>query len=371
MKSVSICHAPEDRERARELVRFIELNFGFEISLEDALITPDSDLLAAVECALSANFAILMLSPASFPAPLKREDWERAFVKAPAEYETPLGFLLLRECAFPELLRRHRFFDCSQDFLAGARALKRWMMSLERHIPLPEPNRSPCQLTDALAPLWHAIIDQPGSWNDLDPAVASSLAHDAREDFESVHRLRCAGRPLAAILGELGRTLALKLPGPVDENRRGLSWHCAARRYLLVFDGAPDSMREALNFGGRSSVVFTSPAELAPPAVVQEISIANIAEAIDCTLALLPQDAEAGGRLGARIVFVLSEYDRYAEADLVLDAMQQAGCSRIEWIARERAWIHHRWGESVGIPDPPPIDATQLPLFGDSEWLEA
>jgi hypothetical protein len=119
MKSVSICQAPEDRERARELSRFIDVNFGFEISLEDALINADCDLLAAAERALSANFAIVLLSPSSLPAPLKREAWEPVFVKAPAEYGTPIAFVLLEDCAFPELLRRHRFFDCSQDFLAA------------------------------------------------------------------------------------------------------------------------------------------------------------------------------------------------------------------------------------------------------------
>jgi hypothetical protein len=362
MKSVSICHALEDRERARELSRFLELNFGFEVSPEDA----GRDLPAAVERALSANFAIVMLSPASVPAPLKREAWEPAFLKAPAEYGTPIAFVLIQDCAFPELLRRQQFFDCSQNFLAGARALKRWILAHERGIPAaPEP------VIDALAPFWPAIVDQPGSCKDLDPDVASSLAREARADFEAVHRFRCAGRPLAAILGELGSALALKLPGPVDENRRGLTWHCAAHRYLLIFDGATESMREALEFGGRCSVVFTPPAEPAPPAPVSEISSANIAEAIDYALALLPQDAEAGGRLAAQIVFVLSGCDRYAEADLVLEAMQQAGGSRMEWAARERAWIHGRWGESVEIPDPPAIDATQLPLFGDSEWLEA
>lgn len=364
MKSVSICHAREDRERARELSRFIEVNFAFEISLEDSA----RDLPAAVERALSANFAIVMLSPASVPAPLKREAWEPAFVKAPAEYETPIAFVLVENCPFPELLRRQRFFDCSQDFLAGERALKRWILAHERGIPsAPEP----VAVFDALTPLWPQIVDQPGSCNDLAPVVASLLEHEAREDFEAVLRLRCAGRPLALVLGELGHALGLKLPGPVDENRRGLAWDCAAHRYLLIFDGAPESMRDALNFGGRCSVVFTPPTDRAMPAPVAQISIGNVADAIDYALGVLPQDPEAGGRLGARIVLVLSEYSRYAEADLVLEAMQRAGGSRMEWVARERAWIHELWGESVGIPDLPPTDATQLPLFGDAEWIAA
>jgi len=214
-------------------------------------------------------------------------------------------------------------------------------------------------------------VDQPGCCNSLDAALASALEHDARRDFEAVHRIQCAGRPLAVILGELGKALAMKLPGPVDENRRGLAWHCAAHRYLLIFDGAPESLRESLNFGGRSSVVFTPPADRAMPAPVNKISSSNVAEAIDYALALLEHDGEEGGGLGAQIVRILSDCGRYAEADLVLEAMQRAGGSRMEWVARERAWIHERWGESVGIPDPPAIDATQLPLFGDAEWPAA
>ena len=130
-------------------------------------------------------------------------------------------------------------------------------------------------------------------------------------------------------------------------------------------------MREALNFGGRCSTVFTPPYEPPAPVPVGEVSIDNIAEAIGYALALLEHDPEAGGRLGSRIAFELSGYDRYAEADFLLEAMQRAGYSRTEWMARERAWIHARWGESVEIPEPRIMTATQIPLFGDAEWLGA
>jgi hypothetical protein len=161
----------------------------------------------------------------------------------------------------------------------------------------------------------------------------------------------------------------LKLPGPVEENSRALAWHCAAHRYLMLFEGAPEDLREALQFGGRTSIIHAQSRDLPAPSPVKDISIANIAEAIDCALSLMTRDTEAGGRLGARVAFVLSEYDRYAEADLVLEAMQKTGSFRAEWVERERAWIHQRWGESVEIPRPPAMDAMQLDLFGDAEWL--
>src|SRR5581483_4579368 len=323
-----------------------EANFGFEVSLEDAAITPERDLLAATERALSANFAIVLFSPASVPAPLKRSDWEPVFVKARLEYRTPVAFVLLAACAFPELLKRQpHFFDFTLGWLAGARSLKRWMMSFERQIPLfTEHVRAPCAESAALGSLWPKIVDQPGSAECISPELARTLAHEAREDFEAVHRVQCARRPLALVLGELGSALALKLPGPVDENRHGLATHCAAHRYLLIFHGAPESMREALKFGGRSSVVFTPPEEASAPPPVSEISIANIAEAIDYAVALLQHDAEAGGRLGSRIAFLLSEYNRYAELDFLLETMQRAGYSRSEWMARERTWIRERLG---------------------------
>ncbi len=373
MKSVSICHAPADRARARELARYIEVNFGFDVSLEDAAITPERDILPATECALSANFAIVLFSPVSIPAPLKRSEWEPVFVKARLEYRTPIAFVLLDACPFPELLKRQpHFFDLALDWLAGARSLKRWMMSFERQIPLfTDHVRKPHAESAALASLWPKIVDQPGSADGISADVARALADDAREDFEAVHRFQCAGRHLAVVFGELGAALALGLPGSVEENRCGLASHCAAHRYLLIFDGAPESMRDALNFGGRCSVVFTTPVKTPAPSPVTEISIANIAEAIDYALALLQRDAEAGGRLGSRITFVLSEHERYAEADLLLEAMQRAGCSRAEWMARERAWIHGRWEGSAEIPGLPSTNATQLPLFGDAEWLGA
>jgi hypothetical protein len=370
MKSVSICHAPEDRERAHELARFIGVNFGFEVSLDDAEMAPDRDILAAAERALSASIAIVMLSPASVPAPLQRAGWENVFNKAPAEYETPIAFVLLAECPFPDVLRRQRFFDLSRDWLAGARTLKRWMMSLERQTPAPPQQiHAPQMESGPLAALWPVLVDQPGSVAEVDSATAETLAHEARDDFEAVFRVRCAGRPLAVILGELGRVLRFTLPGPVEENRRGLAWHCAAHRYLMILEGAQENLREALQFGGRTSTVHAVLRDLPTPPPVDDISISNIAEAMDYALALLPRDAEAGGRLGARIAFVLSEYDRYAEADLVLETMERSGSFRTEWVERERAWIHHRWDESVEIPDVPPTDAVQLDLFGDGEWL--
>jgi hypothetical protein len=370
MKSVSICHAPEDGERAGELARFLGVNFGFEVSLDDAEIAPDRDILASAERALSASIAIVMLSPASVPAPLPRGGWETVFIKAPAEYETPIAFVLLDECPFPDLLRRQRFFDLSRDWLAGARTLKRWVMSLERQTPAPPHQiHAPQVEGEALASLWPLIVDQPGAAADIDFIVAEALAHEARDDFEAMFRVCCAGRPLAVILGELGRAAGLKLPGPVEENRRGVAWHCAAHRYLIIFESAPEDLREALQFGGRTSIIHAQSRDLPALSPVADVSIANIAGAIDYALALMTRDPEAGGRLGARIAFVLSEYDRYAEADLVLDAMEKAGSFRAEWVQRERAWIHQRWGESVEIPRPPAVDATQLDLFGDAEWL--
>jgi hypothetical protein len=370
MKSVSICHAPEDRERASEVARFLGVNFSFEVSLDDAEIAPDRDILAATDRALSASIAIVMLSPASVPAPLARAGWETAFIKAPAEYETPIAFVLLAECPFPDLLRRQRFFDLSSDWLGGIRMLKRWVMSLERQTPAPPGQiHAPHTENAALASLWPKIVDQPGWLGHVDSSIAAALAHEARDDFEAVFRVRCAGRPLAVIVGELGRAIGLKLPGPVEENRRGLAWHCAGRRYLMIFEGAPEDLREGLQFGGRTSILQAEGKGFPEPSPVDDVSIANIAEAIDYALPLMTRDPEGGGRLGARIAFVLSEYDRYAEADLVLEAMQKTGSFRAEWVERERAWIHQRWGESVEIPHPPVVDAVQMDLFGDGEWI--
>lgn len=371
MKSVSICHAPQDVGHARELARFIEVNFGFDVSTDDAAITPERDLATALQCALSASIAVLLASPASVPGPLKREVWQQIFVNAPAEYKTPFACVLLSDCAFPPILRRgERFFDGSTDFLAGSRALKRWMITLGPRLITDSDGCSQQSADRAkLDLLWTQIVDAPGSAEGIDAKTAAALVHETRADFEGVFRVPCHGRRLELILGELARAVGLRQPGPVEENRNGLAWHCAAHRYLIVFeDAAPETM-ERLRFGGRCSVLFSTGAARQLPAAPVEITYANLAEAMDYTLELLPRDEETGGQLAWRIIFLLSEQGRYAEADLLLDAMQRAGCAHVERMARERAWIHAQWGESVEIPSPPIRNAMQLDLFGDGGWL--
>lgn len=379
MKSVSICHAIADRPRAAELARFLDANFGFEISLDDALIAANRedsghDILDATERALSANFAIVLLSPASFPSTLPREQWQRAFIDVPAEYKTPVAFALLAECPFPEMLRRGRFFDGSQDFLCCMRGLKRWILSIERGSggsanPAPADAATP-------DPAWREIVDQPGIADRVAPDLASALVTAARHDFERVLHIRCAGRPLEIILGDLGRDLGLKLPGPVEENRRALEWHAMAHRYLIVLDGPPEHLKESLRFGGRCSVAITPPGPAVPlPVALAEIAIANIGDAIEYVLHLFPREPESAARLATRIVNVLSDYGCFAEAALVLEAARHVP-SRAAWAERELAWIHSRWDESVEIPPAPIIEAHQLDLFGDSgsgdsEWIAA
>ncbi len=367
MKSLSICHAGGDRARATELACFMELNFRFEVAFDEVRTAPGDDILCATERALAANFAIVLLSPDSLPVPLRREQWERAFVKAPAEYETPIAFALLRECAFPELLRRGaNFFPAEDNFLGCMRRLKRWILAIERGETASAVKRAPAD-SDTPHAAWREVVDRPGTLDHAAAELAALLVHECRDDFEKVLRIRAAGRPLEVILGDLGRALGLHLRGPLEEDRRAIEWSVMNRRLLLVFDNPADELKDCLRFGGKCSVVMTT-VEPAAAAEVrpEQVTIENIGNAIEYALRLMPGDRDAGGKLARRIVSVLSDHGNFAEAALLLDAVLRQVPQRAEWARRELDWIHEQWGDSVEVPMPPLPNAMQMDLFGDS-----
>jgi hypothetical protein len=128
MDSVVLCFAAGDEAFARCLADFLEVNLPLVASCRDAVVGPDLDLLEAAERALSAEVALILLSPLSVPRVWNRKTWEPVFLEKPKEFQTQLGFVLLSECKFPEVFRRTHFFDASGDALSAARQIKRWLL---------------------------------------------------------------------------------------------------------------------------------------------------------------------------------------------------------------------------------------------------
>ena len=138
----------------------------------------------------------MLLSPASVPKVWDRNTWMPVFIDTPKKFQTRLGFVLVRECKFPELLRREKFFHAA----TAAREIKRWLLrpfeSLRPAGVLPEALRG--------------VVDRPGV------AVGAEFAEECTEDFEAVYRFDCRGRTRAGLVGDVCCCLLYTSPSPRD-----------------------------------------------------------------------------------------------------------------------------------------------------------
>ena len=370
--SVVLCYSPSDEQIARELAQFLERNIDCAVSLDEALIDAKRDLIDAAERGLSADAAIVLLSPASVPKIWKRERWEPILFNGDTDNPSPLGFALIRECKFPELLRRGAFFDFSKDRAHAAREARHWLTKREG-----VPARTTVQENLRLS-----IADTPGIAEAVPQDLARSFATTYRSDFESVHRIDCFGRSAAGILGDLGASTGVPLSGNVAENRESLAHECATHRWLFVLEGLSPEHREAVSFGGRTSVIICGNYVPSTPVSIEDLSAAFFAyprEDEQCaplvgpaTLrvsSLLVSDYESGLRLGWALLSVLKSLSRFAEMIEVLGVMERAARTRndemalfkIEW---EQSWTSEEsdsWG--VRILPTAGQDTAQLSLF--------
>jgi hypothetical protein len=301
MQSASICHAEADQPFARRLADFLEVNFSFAVSYEDAA----EDIIHATGRAISADLALVLLSPASVPKPLPLGTWEDAFLEQPKELMTPLGFVLLGDCPFPKLLRRERFFDASRGELRAFRDIKRWLLR-PNEITGSKPEVSP-----DLEDLRRSLVDRPGIALDVRPDLSERFAVECGDEFEAVYRLDCSCLSHDGVLAEIGLTQ----PG----------------RVLLVLGGVHDVLPEM----ARASVIFTSAVEGAIPNAASD-AVRNFAR-------------EASFSAGWPAVALLKQQARLVEALEILDAMAQTArdsgddqaLTRVE---REQYWLRDDLG---------------------------
>jgi hypothetical protein len=202
-------------------------------------------------------------------------------------------------------------------------------------------------------------------------------------DFEASYTWRCFGRTRAGVLGDMGHALGLPLAGTVQENRETLAALCRKHRYLFLFEGVSAGDRDFLNFGGRSSVIFTCDDQPRSRTGADAIAAAFLAvprddshcalllgDAVACMSQCLDSDFELGLRFGWAIVSVLRAAQRFAETVEVLDSMEQAArlredalaLYRIEW---EQSWVRESaaTGEAICILPTAGPEVAQLSLF--------
>src|SRR5579862_8257665 len=268
MSKVFPCYSAVDRELVRELAGFLERGTGVEVLLEEGEMPAGADLIAKVEEGLSADVALVVLSPEAVPARWVLERWKSVFWEQAAEVGTHVGILLCRDAKFPDLLRRKHFFDLRQDRLGGFRAIKRWLISLS---PLPEkapfiPAKQPafggreaeletlcCLLADA--PGMAVVEAGPGAGK---TALALEFARRHREDFDAVFWLTCGTRSAAALAGDLAAQLGVRLDRDLETDLNEIRRLCARHRCLLILDDAVASTAALLTPRGRTSVLLTT-----------------------------------------------------------------------------------------------------------------
>jgi hypothetical protein len=356
MPSLVLCYAPQDEPFARELGRYLEVNLPVGISYTEGVVKPDFDLIEATERGLSAEVALVLLSPDSVPKTWRREIWEPVFFAKPLEFGTLLGFLLLRPCRFPDLVRRRYFFDASEDPLAAMRDLKRWLVRPQPLIP-----GSGGKPSAELNELRLGLADQPGAVDGVDPDLAYKFASECGADFEAVYSLDCQERSRAGIVGDLGSAMGLRLPGTLDRNLRDLQAHCRDRRVLCVLASVGPEARDVAALGGRTSVILTDRAAFASDPRSIGVLVRQFRE-------LQETNPAAALRSGWAIVTELKSAERFAEVMELLESMARTArdssdhpaLSRIE---REQFWMQDYAEGNISAPPHSATDAVQL-AFG-------
>ncbi len=257
------CHSPADERIAREITRFLEASADVSVFFEESAIRPGEHLFARVREGRMAEAILVLLSPEASPERWPLAEWTAAFLEEPEEFGVALAVVLVRECRFPELLRRRNFFVLGENPRAGFRSIKRWLLELRGPVRPPRlaPARVPVERVAeaSIEALDAALADAPGRVT-LDAGAGQTLlalefARRRGGEFEDVFWLAGADRGLAALAGDLGAQLGLKLDGEARPNVETLREILGRRRYLLILDAVESEHAERLSPAGRASVL--------------------------------------------------------------------------------------------------------------------
>jgi hypothetical protein len=174
-------------------------------------------------------------------------------------------------------------------------------------------------------------------------ALAYAFVRAYAEDFDEVFRLECAGRTPAALAGDLGAQIGLRMESDLPDNLDKLREFCSARRFLVLLED-PEGVHGGLfAFGGNCSTLVV--AESGP----MERPSAESLRAIQAEF------AHPGGdwlelcrlaRIGRRIA---RDENRIAELYELLQAWNALADTRrdrrvLDESAREMVWILEGWG---------------------------
>jgi hypothetical protein len=247
------CHAAADHRIAAGIASFLEAGGDARVFLAEGEIRPNEDLLSKAREAQTADVILVLFSHHCALPPGTRSQWEPALVEEPKDRGVRIGFVQCDDWVPPRTLL-HRF-DCRGPAPTGLRELKRWIRGRAATTLFAEGvgfTGAPSDLDD----LGGAVADRPGTGSTGSAALAYAFVRAFAGDFDEVFRLECAGRTVAALAGDLGAQLGLRLESDLPGNLERLRQFCSARRFLILLE-APGGIDPGLfTFGGNCSTLM-------------------------------------------------------------------------------------------------------------------
>jgi hypothetical protein len=303
------------------------------VFLEDGEMRPGEDLAAKARQGRMADMVVVLFSRESLPPRWPRSQWEDALVKEPAEEGVRIAFLRCDDCVPPKVLAPQ--FESKQ-----LRELKRWVRNRAAEWQPPE---EVCgeESAGSLEVLGIAIADCPGVETVNDTGLAFDFVRAFREDFDEVLYVDCGERSTAALAGDLGVQLGMRLEGRVPENLERLREFCAARRMLVLLDDLRDRESHPLVFGGRCSTLISTGCN--PERKRSEL------EEIQSALSQPRRDWDEVCQMVRQGRRITREQGRIAECFELMRQWNEAAEERedrkaLEESAREMVWILESWG---------------------------
>jgi hypothetical protein len=345
-QTVFPCYAPGDRELARSLAEFLERGADVRVFLEEGEMRPGEDLASKAREARMADLVVVLFSRESMPSRWPRAQWEDALVTEPGAEGVRIAFLKCDDCIPPKVLTPQ--FTAKQ-----FRELKRWIRGHE-----PVPSRPPADLEV----LGIAVADRPGMEFAESAELAAAFAREFRHDFDGVFTVQCGRRSLAALAGDLGAQLGLRLEGPIAENLERLREFCESRRLLIVLEDVPELIPPELVFGGRCSTLAAPDSREVLPDEIREVqaAVADPATPYD--------EVCAAARRGRRL---LRNAGRIAELHELMQHWHSAAADEedrnaLDESAREQIWILETWGRGEEATS---LDYDRAARFDDQMFL--
>ncbi|HTS31444.1 MAG TPA: toll/interleukin-1 receptor domain-containing protein [Bryobacteraceae bacterium] len=334
------CYAPAERPMAAALADFLEKGADVRVFLDEGEMRPGEDLASKARDARMADIVLVFFSRASLPPRWPRAQWEDALVKEPEDEGVRIAFLRCDDCTPPAVLKPR--FELAGLPLRAMREAKRWVRrSKASYFPPSMPARVAPNDAD-LEVLGIALADRPGVETAASFELAFEFARAFREDFDEILMLECGDRSLAALAGDLGAQLGLRLEGDLYDSLERLRGFCSARRFLVLLADARTTPEEFI-FGGRCSTLIVHGGGLAP----SEDPLRAVQRAFRSGDAP-PDWAELceQARLGRRLT---RDQGRIAECFELMESWHEMAYAHrdrkvLDESAREMVWILEGWG---------------------------